>query len=236
MLVGAGLKNIFTIDIHAAQTEGFFDSGFHNLSGKALILQSLKKRFAGSDVLVAFPDEGEAKRNEDDGLTDKLRVVFGPRVAFAQFSKTRGAEANSIARSELLTKVDPTGRSAVIFDDLLDTGGTALKSAEELKRKGVREVVLAMTHMVASQNAIERAKAARVEVHGEQVPTVDAIYTTDSLPISAPRGGFVHVTSLAPLYAEVIRRVCTGDRHASLRGLGEVFSGLNGRGSLGTIH
>jgi ribose-phosphate pyrophosphokinase len=120
-----------------------------------------------------------------------------------------------------------------MFDDLLDTGGTALKGAKELKLNGVTEVVLVMTHAVASRGALEYLQQAQIELNGRSVRVIDRVFVTDSLPIATPKNGFVEVVELGDLYAHAILRLCQGNG-SSLRELSEIFSGTGEIPSLST--
>lgn len=219
------VDGVLTVDIHSPQIESLFQRGFHNFSGHALMLSKLHRYYGDRSIAVVFPDEGGAKRAEEDHLPQKIESVFGPDLILAHLTKRR-AGPNQVAKVSLMLedREQLKGRTALVFDDILDTGGTALKGAIELKRSGIAEVVLVMTHPVASRSAFERMQSAMVDIDGKPTRVIDRIFVTDSIPISSPRNGFVEVTSLSELYAHAILRLCQG-HGASLRQLSDLFSG-----------
>jgi ribose-phosphate pyrophosphokinase len=215
------IDGLLTVDIHSPQTESLFSRGYHNFSGHALMLTRLGQYYQGERIVAVFPDEGGAKRAEEDHLPKKLEAIFGQDLIFAHMTKRR-AGANNVEKVSLMleNREALVGRTALMFDDILDTGGTAEKAAHELKKNGASEVVLVMTHAVVSRAAIERLQSSMVEVNGRFVRAIDRIFVTDSLPIATPRGEFVEVVPLGELYSQAILKLCQG-HGASLRGLSD---------------
>ncbi len=197
LITTAGVNRVVTIDLHAAQIQGFFNIPVDNLYAAPVILNHLKDRFAGQDLVMVTPDAGGterarafAKRLECPmAVIDKRRT--GPNVA------------------EVMHLIgDVKGKVAIILDDMIDTAGTLTQAAGALKQNGAAKIYAAATHGVLSGPAIDRINGSVIE----------EVLMTDSIPLGerADRTSKVKVLSVAPLLAEAIRRIHEDESVSSL--------------------
>jgi ribose-phosphate pyrophosphokinase len=197
MIVGAGVNRLVTIDLHAAQVEGFFDIPVDNLYASPVLLGDAWKQ-AYRNVIVVSPDVGGvvrarafAKRLDDADLAiiDKRR----PRPNESKVMNIIG---------------DVKGRTCVLVDDMVDTAGTLCVAAKALKNEGALGVVAYITHAVLSGKA--------VDLISESV--LDELVVTDTIPLSAPAKGCgkIRQLSVAALLAETIRRIRDEESVSSL--------------------
>lgn len=152
LLVTAGAQRILTMDLHAGQIMGFFNVPVDNLYARPVLLRYIRKRFGTRDLCIVSPDAGGvararayAKRLDDAGLAiiDKRRA--GPNEV---------AEMNVVG--------DVSGKSTIIIDDMVDTGGTLIKAAQALLDQGATSVAACCSHGVLSGDALERMKKSAV--------------------------------------------------------------------------
>jgi len=197
LVTTAGVDRVVTIDLHAAQIQGFFDIPVDNLYAAPVILNHLKERFAGQDLVMVTPDAGGterarafAKRLECPmALIDKRRT--GPNVA------------------EVMHLIgDVKGKTAIILDDMIDTAGTLTQAAGALKQNGASVIYAAATHGVLSGPAIDRINGSVIE----------EVLLTDTIPLGdkADRTGKIKVLTVAGLLAEAIRRIHEDESVSSL--------------------
>jgi len=197
LITTAGVDRVVTIDLHAAQIQGFFNIPVDNLYAAPVILNHLKERFAGQEIVMVTPDAGGterargfAKRLECPmALIDKRRT--GPNVA------------------EVMHLIgDVKGKIAIILDDMIDTAGTLTQAAGALKQNGATKIYASATHGVLSGPAIDRLNGSVIE----------EVLMTDSIPLGekANRTSKVKVLSVAPLLAEAIRRIHEDESVSSL--------------------
>lgn len=197
LVTTAGVDRVVTIDLHAAQIQGFFNIPVDNLYAAPVILNHLKERFAGQDIVMVTPDAGGterargfAKRLECPmALIDKRRT--GPNVA------------------EVMHLIgDVKGKIAIILDDMIDTAGTLTQAAGALKQNGAAMIYAAATHGVLSGPAIDRINGSVIE----------EVLLTDTIPLGerADRTSKIKVLSVAPLLAEAIRRIHEDESVSSL--------------------
>jgi ribose-phosphate pyrophosphokinase len=197
LITTAGVDRVVTIDLHAAQIQGFFNIPVDNLYAAPVILNHMKERFAGQEIVMVTPDAGGterargfAKRLECPmALIDKRRT--GPNVA------------------EVMHLIgDVKGKIAIILDDMIDTAGTLTQAAGALKQNGATKIYAAATHGVLSGPAIDRLNGSVIE----------EVLMTDSIPLGekANRTSKVKVLSVAPLLAEAIRRIHEDESVSSL--------------------
>jgi ribose-phosphate pyrophosphokinase len=197
----AGANQIVTVDLHATQVEGFFDGPFENLSGLGQIVAPLIAS-EGGNLIVVSPDAGGAKRAELFARSvEKLSGTFTPLVVM---SKCRPAPDTP---PQVTLSVGPEllqGRTCILVDDMIDTGGSIVAAATALKEKGAARVVVCATHAVFSNNAEERMRHA---LTSEGKRAIDQIFITDTLPLANGPSELTRVISVAPLLAEAIHRL-----------------------------
>jgi ribose-phosphate pyrophosphokinase len=197
LITTAGVDRVVTIDLHAGQIQGFFNIPVDNLYAAPVILEYLKTRFNGEDVVMVSPDAGGterarafAKRLECTlAVIDKRRT--GPNVA------------------EVMHLIgDVRGKIAIILDDMIDTAGTLTQAAKALKDNGASAIYACATHGVLSGPAIERINNSDIE----------EIVLTDTIPLGdkGQQTGKVRMLSVADLLAEAIRRIHEDESVSSL--------------------
>jgi len=197
LITTAGVDRVVTIDLHAGQIQGFFNIPVDNLYAAPVILDYLKTRFKGEEVVMVTPDAGGTERARAFAkrldctlaVIDKRRT--GPNVA------------------EVMHLIgDVRGKIAIILDDMIDTAGTLTQAAKALKENGARAIYACATHGVLSGPAIERINNSDIE----------EIVLTDTIPLGGKEEltGKVRMLSVADLLAEAIRRIHEDESVSSL--------------------
>ena len=184
----AGADRIMSVDLHAAQIQGFFDGPVDHLFAMPVLLEHFKALNV-PNLTVVSPDMGRVR--VADVWSDKLQAPL------AIIHKRRDPTvANQVSVHEIVGEVE--GRVCLIVDDLIDTGRTIAKAAEALKAAGALRVIVAATHAVFSDPAVELL----------QGDFIDSVVVTDTLPIP-PEKRFPTLTVLpiAPLLARAIYEV-----------------------------
>jgi ribose-phosphate pyrophosphokinase len=185
----AGADRIMSVDLHAAQIQGFFDGPVDHLFAMPVLLEHMKKSLDPATLTVVSPDMGRVRVADiwSDKLGAPLAIIHkrrDPRVP------------NQVSVHEIVGDVD--GRVCLLVDDLIDTGRTIVAAAEALKEAGATGVVVAATHAVFSDPATEIL----------QSPVIDQVVVTDTLPLP-PEKSWDRLTILpiAPLIARAINEV-----------------------------
>jgi ribose-phosphate pyrophosphokinase len=186
LLVTAGAQRILTLDLHAPAIEGFFDIPVDHLRA-APILASHIRRLGLENLVVVSPDSGGVAR-----ATDFRNRVGGGLALFAKHRPEPEV-------ADLLEMVgDVEGRTAIIVDDIISTGGTLLDAAAELRRRGATRVLACAVHPILSGNAAERIIASDLE----------RLLVTDTIPVPAEKLNHkIEVLTVAQLLAEAIIRI-----------------------------
>ena len=193
----SGISRLITIDLHADQIEGFFSIPVDNVYSSPVLLGDIWKQKYDSLVLVS-PDVGGVLRAR--AIARRL-----DNAGLAIIDKRR-EQAN---KSEVVNIIgDVQDKTAVIFDDMVDTAGTLCNAAAALKEKGANKIVAYAAHPVLSGPAIERI----------QESELDELVVTDTIPL--PQGaldtGKIRQLSIAELVAETIRRIIADESVSSL--------------------
>ena len=184
MIEIAGIDRVVTMDLHAGQIQGFFDIPVDNLYGTITFINYLKNKHL-SNPIVASPDIGGVARARS--LAKQLDLDL------AIIDKRR-EKANE---SEVMNVIgDANGKDVILIDDMVDTAGTLIKAAAAFKERGATSVTAFCTHPVLSGPAYERIAAG----------AIDELVVTDTIPLKE-QNEHIKVISVAPLFAEVIRRV-----------------------------
>ena len=184
LIVEAGAQRVITMDLHAAQIQGFFDIPVDHLYAAPIILDYVKKK-ALKNLVVVSPDVGGVERarafakrlNAQLVIIDKRR----PRPNEASVYNVIG---------------DVKGKTCFILDDMVDTGGTLCKVADKIREQGASKVYAACVHGVLSGAAHDLIAKSSLE----------EMILTDSIPVHALAGGKLTVLSIAPLLGEAIAR------------------------------
>jgi len=186
----AGADRLMAVDLHTAQIQGFFNGPVDHLWAMPLLTDYVRTRVDTSNVTVVSPDAGRIRVAEQWAE----RLGGGP-LAFVH--KTRDINVPNQAVANRVVG-DVEGRSCVLVDDLIDTGGTIAGAVRVLREAGAKDVIVAATHGVLSDPA-----ARRLQDSGAR-----EVVVTDTLPITADkRFPELTVLSIAPVIARAIREV-----------------------------
>ncbi|MCF8548878.1 MAG: ribose-phosphate diphosphokinase [Pontimonas sp.] len=185
----AGADRIMSVDLHAAQIQGFFDGPVDHLFAMPVLLEHFQKQLDPETLTVVSPDMGRVR--VADIWSDKLGAPL------AIIHKRRDPKVpNQVSVHEIVGEVE--GRVCLLVDDLIDTGRTIAKAAEALKANGATGVVVAATHAVFSDPAVEVL----------QSDFIDQVVVTDTLPVDPDKyWDRLTVLPIAPLLARAIREV-----------------------------
>ncbi|MDO4606190.1 MAG: ribose-phosphate diphosphokinase [Bowdeniella nasicola] len=190
LFLTAGADRIMSVDLHAAQTQGFFDGPVDHLWAMPILTDYVRNRVDISNCTVVSPDAGRIRVAEKWAA----KLGGGP-LAFVH--KTRDVTRPNQAVANRVVG-DVQGRSCVLVDDLIDTGGTIAEAVRVLLGEGAKDVIVAATHGVLSGPAVERLSECGAR----------EVVITDTLPIEQEKR-FPNLTVLpiAPLIARAIREV-----------------------------
>jgi len=185
----AGADRIMSIDLHAAQIQGFFDGPVDHLFAMPVLLEHFREKLDPATLTVVSPDMGRVR--VADIWSDKLGVPL------AIIHKRRDPLVpNQVTVHEIVGQVE--GRVCLLVDDMIDTGRTIALAAEALRAAGAIGVVVAATHAVFSHPAIEIL----------QNDAISSVVVTDTLPIpEEKRFPTLTVLPIAPLLARAIHEV-----------------------------
>lgn len=186
----AGADRLMSVDLHAAQTQGFFDGPVDHLWAMPILTDYVRTRVDTSNVTVVSPDAGRIRVAEQWAA----KLGGGP-LAFVH--KTRDINRpNHAVANRVVGEV--AGRDCVLVDDMIDTGGTIAEAVKVLMNAGANLVIVAATHGVLSDPAPQRLQECGAR----------EVVITDTLPISAEkRFEKLTVLSIAPLLGRAIREV-----------------------------
>ncbi|MFO7689950.1 MAG: ribose-phosphate diphosphokinase [Cryobacterium sp.] len=185
----AGADRIMSIDLHAAQIQGFFDGPVDHLFAMPVLLEHFREKLDPATLTVVSPDMGRVR------VADICSVRLG--VSLAIIHKRRDPLVpNRVSVHEIVGQVE--GRVCLLVDDMIDTGRTIALAAEALRDAGAIGVVVAATHAVFSDPAVDML----------QNPAISAVVVTDTLPIpEEKRFPTLTVLPIAPLLARAIHEV-----------------------------
>jgi ribose-phosphate pyrophosphokinase len=185
----AGADRIMSIDLHAAQIQGFFDGPVDHLFAMPVLLEHFREKLDPSTLTVVSPDMGRVRVADiwSDKLAAPLAIIHKRRDPLVP---------NQVSVHEIVGDVE--GRVCLLVDDLIDTGRTIVKAAEALKENGATGVVVAATHAVFSNPAVQILQHA----------SIDSVVVTDTLPVpQEKRWDRLTVLPIAPLLARAIHEV-----------------------------
>ncbi|MGD7706429.1 ribose-phosphate diphosphokinase [Microlunatus sp. Y2014] len=194
----AGANRLMSVDLHAAQIQGFFDGPVDHLWSLPVLADYVSEHYDASEMTIVSPDAGRVRLA--DMWTDRL----GSPLAIIH--KRRDPDvANQVAVHEVVGDVE--GRVCLLVDDMIDTAGTICQAAEALVARGAKKVIAATTHAVLSGPAVERLRDSAFE----------EVIVTNTLPIPEERQ-FEGLTelSIAPLISRAISAVFTDGSVTSL--------------------
>jgi ribose-phosphate pyrophosphokinase len=197
LITRAGADRVLTVDLHAGQIQGFFDIPTDNLFAAPVMVRDIKERLPTEDRMVVSPDVGGVVR---------ARVVakrIDAQLAIVDKRRERPGE------SEVMNIIgDVSGRSCILVDDIVDSGGTLVNAAEALLNAGAKDVSAYITHGVLSGGAVSRIAASRMK----ELVITDSIQPTQAVKLARN----IRVMSIAPLLGEAIGRTATESSVSSL--------------------
>jgi len=188
LITAAGTSRVLTVDLHAAQIQGFFNIPVDNLYAAPVLLDYVRSNYTLEDLVIVSPDAGGVERARD----------FAKRLqcSIAIIDKRR----ESINVSEVMNVIgEVEKKDTLILDDMIDTGGTTTQAAGALKEKGARRVVAACTHAVLSGSAVGKVNTSVIE----------ELIVTDTIPFDSKKEQCKKLTvlSIASLLGEAIKRI-----------------------------
>ncbi len=197
ILVAAGADNILTVDLHAAQIQGYFNIPVNHLEGMPVLAHYfLEKNFASKDLVVVSPDHGSVTRARN------FAHYFNCPIAIID---KRRPKANV---SEVMNIIgDVEGKTCLMIDDMIDTAGTITNAAEALMKFGAEAVYAAATHPVLSGPAIERIQQSPIK----EMVLLNTIPVPEEKQIPQ-----ITILSIAPLIAEALRRISKNESLSAL--------------------
>ena len=187
LITNAGANRVLTLDLHANQIQGFFDIPVDNLFAAPIFVKDIKKNIKSKNLVCVAPDVGGVERaraigkrlNADLAIIDKRRS--GP------------------GKSEVMNVIGQVkGKSCVIIDDLVDSGGTICNAADALVKKGAKDVYAYVVHGVFSGNAVERIQKSKIK----QFVVTNSIDNSEKTKRSK-----IKTISVAPLLGEAMNRI-----------------------------
>ncbi|MCX7585669.1 ribose-phosphate pyrophosphokinase [Phenylobacterium sp. 58.2.17] len=194
----AGADRVLTMDLHSGQIQGFFDIPTDNLISAPLLATDIKENYEKpSEIMIVSPDVG--------GVVRALAVASRLNAELAIVDKRRSGPG----KSEVANVIgDVDGRRCILFDDMIDGGGTLCNAAQALIDAGATEVSAYVTHGVMSGAAVER-------VNGS---VLKELVMTDSIPAPdrARDGGKIRYVSCDQLLGEAIRRIANEESVSKL--------------------
>ena len=189
LITEAGAHRVLTVDLHAGQIQGFFDIPTDNLYAAPVIMKDIEDYLGtGDHLMVVSPDVGGVVRAR--GLAKRL----GTDLAIVDKRRERAGE------SEVMNIIgDVEGRSCILIDDIIDSGGTICNAADALLKNGAKDVCAYATHGVLSGGAVARIQSSKLK----SMVITDSIAATDEVRKCAN----IRRISIAPLIGEAIKRI-----------------------------
>jgi len=195
LLVSAGADRVITMDLHAAQIQGYFNIPVDHLMGTPIIVKHFQELDL-KDLVIVSPDMGSVTR---------ARKVAEPLNAPIAIVDKRRPEPNKSEIMNIIGNVE--GKNVVLVDDMIDTAGTITNAANAMKDLGAKTVYAAATHGVLSGEALERIESSAIS---ELI-----LLNTISLPENKKLAK-IKTLSVAPLFAEAMTRIFTNDSVSKL--------------------
>ncbi len=197
LITRAGADRVLTLDLHAGQIQGFFDIPTDNLYAVPVMMRDIKERYAANDLVVVSPDVGGVVRAR------ALAKRIDAPLAIVDKRRERPGE------SEVMNIIgDVEDRNCILFDDIIDSGGTLCNAAEALLAQGAKSVTAYITHGVLSGGAVARVEGSMLK----ELVITDSIQPTESVR----KGRNIRVLSIAPLIGEAISRTALEKSVSSL--------------------
>jgi ribose-phosphate pyrophosphokinase len=197
MITTAGANKVLTMDLHAGQIQGFFDIPTDNLPAGPVFRRDITENYDLSKLIIVSPDVGGVVRARS--LAKKLGV------GLAIVDKRR----EQAGVSEVMNIIgDVDGRQCIMVDDIVDSAGTLCNAAVALKEQGAQSVSAFVSHGVLSGAAVERVTGSELQ----ELVITNSIAPTDEVTAA----GNIRILTIAPLFAEAMRRISEESSVSSL--------------------
>ena len=188
LIAKAGADRVVTVDLHSGQIQGFFDIPVDNLFATPIFARHIKKKLKKNNIICVAPDVGGTARaralgkllNVDLAIVDKRRPAPG--------------------KSEVMNVIgNVKNKPFILFYDIIDSGGTIVNAASELKKRGAKDVHVYVTHGVLSGNAVEKIKKSSIK----NLVVTDTI--DNSMKVKKAKN--IEVLTISNLVGEAIKRI-----------------------------
>ena len=197
LITTAGADRVLTLDLHAGQIQGFFDIPTDNLFGRPVLVQDIRERYSGDDLVIISPDVGGVVR---------ARAIASRLDAELAIIDKRRPQAGVSEVMNIIGEVE--GRRCILVDDIVDSAGTLCNAAVALIEKGAASVSAYVTHGVLSGGAVARVAASPME----ELVITDSIQATEA--VREARN--IRQLSIAPLLGEAVKRINEEESVSSL--------------------
>ena len=188
LITKAGADRIVTVDLHAGQIQGFFDIPVDNLFATPIFSRHIKRKIKSKNLICVAPDVGGVERAR--ALGRKLDV------GLAIIDKRRP----SPGKSQVMNVIgNVNGKTCIIVDDIIDSGGTIVNAAQALKKRGAKEVHVYVTHGVLSGEAVNKIKKSKIK----NLVVTDTIDNSDK----AKKARNIEILTISNLLAEAMKRI-----------------------------
>ena len=197
LLTNAGASRIVTVDLHAGQIQGFFDMPVDNLFTTPLFAKYIKRKFKNKKLICVSPDVGGVQRTR--GLATRIKADL------AIIDKRRPKPGQSKVMNII---GDVKGKTCIIVDDIIDSGGTIVNAIDALKKAGATDVFVFITHAVLSGDAVSKIKKSKIN----KLIITDTINNSQKIK----NNDKIEVLSISSLMAEAIKRIANSNSVSDL--------------------
>ena len=188
LITNAGASRVVTVDLHAGQIQGFFDMPVDNLFTTPLFARYIKKKLKNKKLICVSPDVGGVQRTR--GLATKIKADLA--IIDKRRPKPGKAQVMNIIGNV-------KGKTCIIVDDIIDSGGTIINAVDALKKSGATEVYVFITHAVLSGDAANKIKKSKIK----KLVITDTIDNYQKIK----NNNKIEVLSISSLMAEAIKRI-----------------------------
>ncbi len=197
LITRAGVDRVMTLDLHAGQIQGFFDIPTDNLYASPVMVRDIRERFDLANLMVVSPDVGGVVRAR--GLAKRINAPL------AIIDKRRERPGDS----EVMNVIgEVSGRTCILVDDIVDSGGTLVNAADALLAQGATDVYAYITHGVLSGGAVARVTASQLK----ELVITDSIQASEAVRVARN----IRVLPIATLIGEAIGRTASEESVSSL--------------------